>query len=86
MNIMKNVAFIYSNNIKENFEAIRKTDKGVTMNYIIDGEFVDYGFISQMNIKEIKNYVKYPYYLNIEFEIITYIIRIIYLTESIYLT
>jgi hypothetical protein len=54
--ILKQVTIIYTDGIKENFEAIRKIDKGVIIGRIIDDEFVDCGFISKRNIKEIKKW------------------------------
>ena len=50
-----NATVIYTDGIKENFEAIRQTEKGVILGRIIDGEFVDCGFISKRNIKQIKH-------------------------------
>ena len=52
--ILKQVTITYTGGIRENFEAIRKIDRGVIIGRIIDGEFVDCGFISKGNIKEIK--------------------------------
>jgi len=53
--IIQNATVIYSDGVKEQFEAIRLIDKGIIIGRIIDGEFVDCGFISKGNIKEIKN-------------------------------
>ena len=52
--IFRKVTITYTNGIRENFEAIRKIDKGVIIGRIIDGEFIDCGFISKGNIKKIK--------------------------------
>ena len=52
--ILMHVVIIYKDGVRENFEAIRKIDKGVIISRIIDGEFVDCGFIPSENIKEIK--------------------------------
>jgi len=53
--IMQNITVVYTDNIQESFEAIRVIDKGAIIGRIIDGEFLDCGFISKRNIKEIKN-------------------------------
>jgi len=53
--IMVNKTVIYSDGIKEQFEALRQTEKGVIIGRIIDGEFVDCGFISKGNIKQIQH-------------------------------
>lgn len=52
--ILENAIILYNDNFKEQFEAIRLTDKGVIIGRVIDDEFVDCGFISKQNIKEIK--------------------------------
>jgi hypothetical protein len=52
---MKNSTIIYKDGIAESFEAIRVTNNGVIIGRIIDGEFLECGFISDKNIKEIKN-------------------------------
>ena len=52
--IIHNPTIIYSDNVKESFEAIRKTEKGIIIGRIIDGEFVACGFISKRNIKKIR--------------------------------
>jgi hypothetical protein len=51
--IMKNATIIYIDGVKEQFEAIRKTDNGVIIGRILDGEFVGFGYISKRNIKSI---------------------------------
>jgi len=56
--IMKNATIIYTDGVREQFEAIRLNDKGVVIGRILDNEFFDCGFISKRNIKEIKNGVK----------------------------
>ena len=56
--ILENAIVIYSDGVKEQFEALRVIDKGVIIGRIIDGEFLDCGFISKGNIKEIKDGVK----------------------------
>jgi hypothetical protein len=53
--IMLHPTVIYTDGIREQFEAVRLTEKGVIIGRIIDGEFVDCGFISKRNVKEIKN-------------------------------
>ena len=45
---------IYTDNDKESFDAIKKTDKGVIIGRFINGNFFDCGFIPKQNIKEIK--------------------------------
>ena len=50
-----NFTVVYTDGLAESFEALRFTHKGVVIGRIIDGEFLDCGFISQKNIKEIKN-------------------------------
>ena len=52
--IIVNATVVYTDNVEEKFEAIRVIDKGVTIGRIIDREFLDCGFISKGNIKEIK--------------------------------
>ena len=56
--IIENATVVYTDNINETFEAIRMIDKGVIIGRIIDGEFLDCGFISKGNIKKIKDGVK----------------------------
>lgn len=56
--ILQNATIIYSDGVKEQFEAIRLIDKGVIIGRIIDGEIVEYGYISKNSIKEIKRGVK----------------------------
>ncbi len=52
---MVNATVIYTDGIKEQFEAVRRTEKGVIIGRILEGQFVDCGFISKRNIKQIKN-------------------------------
>ncbi|UCB59190.1 MAG: hypothetical protein JSV67_02535 [Thermoplasmatales archaeon] len=54
-NIIKDATVIYTDGVKEYFDAIRITDKGILIGKIIDGEFVDYGFIPKQSIKQIHN-------------------------------
>jgi len=56
--IIENATVIYSDGVKEQFEAIRMTDRGVIIGRVFDNEFVDCGFISKGNIKKIKDGVK----------------------------
>ncbi len=53
--IIMNATVICTDGIQEQFEALRKTEKGVIIGRILDGEFVDCGFISKRNIKQIKD-------------------------------
>ena len=53
--IMLHPTVIYTDGIKEQFEAVRQTEKGVIIGRILEGKFVDCGFISKRNIKEIKD-------------------------------
>ena len=53
--IIINATVVYTDNVRESFEALRFIEKGVIIGRIIDGEFLDYGFISKRNIKEIRN-------------------------------
>jgi len=53
--IMTNATVIYTDGIREQFEAIRMMEKGAIIGRIIDGEFLDCGFISKRNIKEIRD-------------------------------
>lgn len=52
--IIEDVVVIYTNGIIEEFEVVRITDRGIIIGRVFNGEFVDCGFISQQNIKEIK--------------------------------
>ena len=51
---MHNATVVYTDNIQESFEALRVIDKGVIIGRIIDGELVEYGYISKNSIKEIR--------------------------------
>ena len=53
--MIHNPTIIYTDNVKDSFEAIRTTEKGIIIGRIIEGEFIDCGFISKRNVKEIKN-------------------------------
>jgi len=52
--IMHNATVEYTDNIQESFEVFRVIDKGVIIGRIIDGELVEYGYISKNSIKEIR--------------------------------
>jgi len=56
--IIKNATVIYTDGVKEQFEAVRMTDKGVIIGRVLDNEFLDCGFISKGNIKKITDGVK----------------------------
>ena len=56
--ILQNATVIYTDGVREQFDAMRLTDKWVIIGRIIDGEFVDYGVISRQNIKEINECTK----------------------------
>lgn len=56
--ILENAIILYNDNFEEQFGAIRLTDKGVITGRVIDDEFIDCGFISKQNIKEIKKGIK----------------------------
>jgi len=53
--IIQNATVVYSDGVKEQFEVIRIIDKGVIIGRMIDGELVEYGYISKNSIKEIRN-------------------------------
>ena len=53
--IITNATVVYTDGVREQFEAVRMTDKGVIIGRIIDGEIVEYGYISKNSIKEIRN-------------------------------
>lgn len=55
MNIINQATVVYTDGITEHFEAIKMVQKGIIIGRLVDGEFLDYGFISKRNIKEIKN-------------------------------
>lgn len=55
MKVIHNPAVIYTDNVKDTFEAIRITEKGIIIGRIIKGEFIDCGFISKRNIKKIES-------------------------------
>lgn len=52
---MVHTTVIYTDGFKEQFEALRQTEKGVIIGRILEGQFVECGFISKRNIKEIKD-------------------------------
>jgi hypothetical protein len=47
MNPMSNATVTYTDGIKEHFEALRMTNKGIIIGRIINGIFLDCGFISK---------------------------------------
>ena len=53
--IIENATVIYSDNVKEQFEALRITERGVMIGKIIKGKFEAFGFIPKHSIKQIKN-------------------------------
>lgn len=53
--IMHHPTVIYTDGIREQFEAVRVTEKGIIIGRIIENEFMDCGFISKMNVKEIQH-------------------------------
>ena len=55
MEILEKVTITYNGGLEEKFDAIRITNKGVIICRILDGDFIDYGFIPNYNIKEINN-------------------------------
>ena len=55
MEILEKVTITYSDGSEEKFAAIRITNKGVIIGRVLDGDFVDYGFIPKHSIKEINN-------------------------------
>ncbi len=52
--IIENATVIYTDGVAEQFEVIRVIDKGAIIGRIIDDKFLDCGFISKSNIKEIR--------------------------------
>jgi len=56
--IIKNAVVVYTDDVNEQFDAIRITDRGLIIGRIIDGEFVACGFIPQRNIKNVNNGTK----------------------------
>ena len=64
--ILENVTIVYEDGINEQFDAVRVTTKGVVFGRILDnGEYVECGFISQHNIKHIRNGTKRKIYKKI---------------------
>jgi len=51
--IMTNTTVVYRDGVSEQFEAVKIIEKGLIIGRIIDGEFLDCGFISKSNIKKI---------------------------------
>jgi len=54
MKIIYNPIIIYSDDFKERFDVIRKTEEGVIIGRLINDKFFDCGFIPKQNIKKIK--------------------------------
>ena len=52
---MSNTTVVYIDGIQEQFKAVRLTENGVIIGRILKGKFVDCGFISKRNIKQINN-------------------------------
>ncbi len=52
--LIENATVIYRNDYREQLKLIRVVDEGVIIGRIIDGDFLDCGFISKDNIKEIR--------------------------------
>ena len=53
--IIQNATIIYTDKVKESYEAIQITEKGISIGRIIDDEFLRFGFIPDYNIKQVKN-------------------------------
>ena len=57
--VMENATIVYTDGVKEQFEAIYLTDKRIITGRIFNRngkeEFKEYGIISRQNIKEIYN-------------------------------
>jgi len=51
--IIQNATVVYTDDVKEQFEGIRLIDRGLVIGRFIDGEFVEYGYISKGNVKRI---------------------------------
>ena len=56
--LITSVTIIYLDDVQENFDAIRKTEKGIIISRLIqiDGkkDYIECGFIPNYNIKEVK--------------------------------
>ena len=52
--MMNNPTIIYRDNLKQSFEAIRTTEKGIIIGRLIEGKFIECGFILKRNIKRIE--------------------------------
>jgi len=52
--ILQNATVIYTDGVRDQFDAIQLTDRWIIIGRIIDDEFLDCGFISKGSIKEIK--------------------------------
>ena len=50
---MSNPTVTYTDGVKEHFEALRVNNKGIIIGRIINDSFLDCGFISKTNVKEI---------------------------------
>jgi len=55
MEIVKKATIIYTDGLEEKYDAIRVTNKGVIIGRILGRDFMDYGFIPKLSIKEINN-------------------------------
>jgi len=53
--IIQNATIVYTDEVKESYEAIQITNKGIIIGRILNNEFMRFGFIPQYNIKDIKN-------------------------------
>ena len=51
--ILQNVTVIYSDNVKEHYEAVTVTDKGIIFGRLKEDEFIPFGFISNNSFKKI---------------------------------
>jgi 6,7-dimethyl-8-ribityllumazine synthase len=51
---LENATVTYTDDVREQFETVKVIDKGVIIGRIIDGEIVEYGYISKNSIKEIR--------------------------------
>ena len=52
--MMNNPTIIYRDDLKQSFEAIRTTEKGIIIGRLIEGKFIECGFILKRNIKRIE--------------------------------
>jgi hypothetical protein len=51
--IMSNATVTYADTLTEHFEALQINNKGIIIGRIINNSFLDCGFISKTNVKEI---------------------------------